>query len=108
MVVSLCCHCCKLCSCLAVSSAIESMNAIISTFRVRDDDAAVIGREVVWREEKGVVVVAVVVGCEWVVVVGMDGVVVVVVVVEWCGESDRLSLCSSVLPCRDGGTVAVL
>ena len=37
MVVSVCCHCCKLCSCLAVSSAIASINANMSQFRDRDD-----------------------------------------------------------------------
>lgn len=41
MVASVCCHCCKLSSCLAVSSAIASMNASMSTLRVREDDGRV-------------------------------------------------------------------
>lgn len=91
-----CCQCCRLCSCLAVSSAIESMNANISTLRDRDDDGCedINKEEVRWEWVVG--------RSEWVVV----GIMLVVVVDEWIGGSGRPSLCSSVLVGRREAAVA--
>lgn len=50
MVASVCCHCCKLSSCLAVSSAIASINASMSALRARDD--VDVGREDESEEEE--------------------------------------------------------
>lgn len=95
MVESVCCHCCRLCSCLAVSSAIESMNARMSTFLLRDeDDDDEVGRDECSSEAE-VEELDEEVGRERV-AAEMKGEVLMAVVDGWDGGSDKLSLCSSV------------
>ena len=98
MVVSVCCHCCKLCSCLAVSSAIESINAsILSAFLYRDDDVGpdkIDDDDTEADEDEGDDEL----GCERAAGRTDEAVLAAVGAVEdwYSGGSDTLSLCSSV------------